>query len=269
MAAQPLVRLSYKDPVLTYETNVLGTVNVLEAARLSQTVRSVLNVTTDKVYKNIEIQGGYKETDELMGRDPYSNSKSCSELLTYSYKKSFFDNSAISVSTARSGNVIGGGDFAADRIIPDAVRAIEKNKPLILRYPNSIRPYQHVIESLFAYLLIACKQYGNKKFEGSCNIGPDLADCICSKDLIDLFFAHFAGAKYKVENNNEPYESKFLRLDTQKMKEVFLWKPLINIKEAVEMTAEWTKVYLENGDIAGFMDSQICKYRKLARGIFA
>ncbi|MDR3113567.1 MAG: CDP-glucose 4,6-dehydratase, partial [Endomicrobium sp.] len=149
MAAQPLVIQSYKNPVYTYETNVLGTVNVLEAARQCQSVKSFLNVTTDKVYKNKETKKAYQETDELNGRDPYSNSKSCSELITSSYKKSFFENSQTAVSTARSGNVIGGGDFSTDRIIPDAVRALQNKNELVLRNPRAVRTYQHVLEALY------------------------------------------------------------------------------------------------------------------------
>ena len=163
LAAQPLVRESYKNPVYTYETNVMGTVNLLECVRNCKSVKSVLNITTDKVYSNKEWDWPYREIDELNGFDPYSNSKSCSELITSSYKKSFFDNNReISISTARAGNVIGGGDFAKDRIIPDCIRSAIKNENIIVRNPNSVRPYQHVFEALSAYLMIAQKQYNDK-----------------------------------------------------------------------------------------------------------
>ena len=177
LAAQPLVRESYKDPAYTYRTNVMGTVNILECVRNSNCVRSFLNVTTDKVYKNKEWEWGYRENEELDGFDPYSNSKSCSELVTHSYINSFFNNDdPPAVSTARAGNVIGGGDFAADRIIPDCVRAMQEGKEIILRNPNSTRPYQHVLEPLSVYMMIAEKQYENKKYASSYNVGPDECD---------------------------------------------------------------------------------------------
>jgi CDP-glucose 4,6-dehydratase len=257
MAAQPLVRLSYKEPIYTYETNVLGTLNVLEVLRQCKSVKSFLNVTTDKVYKNIEMQNGYKETDELMGGDPYSNSKSCSELVTYSYKKSFFENSQVAISTARSGNVIGGGDFALDRIIPDAIRAIEKKETLIIRYPNSIRPYQFVLEALGAYLLIIKKQFEDINFQGSYNIGPELSDCIKTSHLIELFCKHFPQTKWEIQNKNEPHEAGFLKLDTTKIKQTFNWKPLIGIQKAVALTADWTKAYFDGKNIREIMDKQI------------
>jgi len=265
MAAQPLVRDSYKNPVYTYETNVMGTVNILEAVRECKTVKSFLNVTTDKVYKNIECEHGYKETDELNGQDPYSNSKSCSELVTESYKKSFFENASAAISTARSGNVIGGGDFSQDRIIPDCIRAIQNKQTLILRNPGSIRPYQHVIEALFGYLIIIKKQFEDKQYEGNYNIGPEISDCIKTANLTDLFFSNFENMKWESKNNNEPHEACFLKLDNSKMKKTFNWKPQIDIKKAVEMTAEWTKAYLNNENFNGIMNRQIKEYSELIK----
>ena len=267
MAAQPLVRDSYKDPVYTYETNVMGTVNILEALRECKTAGSFLNVTTDKVYRNIECERGYKENDELNGRDPYSNSKSCSELVTESYKKSFFEGSDTAVSTARSGNVIGGGDFASDRIIPDCIRALRNRQTLTIRNPDSIRPYQHVIEALFGYILIIKKQFGAKKYEGSYNIGPDISGCIKTSELVDMFFSHFKNAVREVKNNNEPHEARFLRLDNSKIKRTFGWKPAIQIKKAVDMTAEWTEAFLEGKNFNELMDRQIKEYYELIRDI--
>jgi len=186
MAAQPLVRTSYEQPVYTYETNVMGTVNILECIRLSKSVKSFLNVTTDKVYENKEIDKGYVETDFLDGYDPYSNSKSCSELVTHSYKKSFLSN--IPVSTARAGNVIGGGDFALDRIIPDCFRAAGNKTEVVLRNPKSIRPYEHVLEPLFVYLEILKKQCEDSgKYEGYFNVGPDDCDCLTNGELVDQY----------------------------------------------------------------------------------
>ena len=193
LAAQPIVRESYKNPVNTYETNVMGTVNVLEAVSQCGSVRSFLNVTTDKVYKNNEWEWGYRETDELDGYDPYSNSKSCSELVTHSYEKSFLKDMDIAVSTARAGNVIGGGDFAADRIIPDCVRAVSGGKKIAVRNPHSTRPYQHVLEPLGAYLMIAGVQYQDSSKAGSYNVGPGDEDCITTGELADLFCEAWQG----------------------------------------------------------------------------
>ncbi len=188
LAAQPIVRTSYKDPVGTYETNVMGTVNILEAVRACSSVKSFVNVTTDKVYINKEWVWGYRENEELCGFDPYSNSKSCSELVTYSYRNSFFDDEkSPAISTARSGNVIGGGDYATDRIIPDCIRAVESGKEIILRNPNSTRPYQHVLECLRGYLTLAKAQYEDKSFVGSYNFGPDDESCVTTGERATLF----------------------------------------------------------------------------------
>ena len=186
LAAQPIVRDSYKNPHYTYETNVMGTVNFFECVRESKTIESVVNVTTDKVYENKEWVWGYREDEPLNGYDPYSNSKSCSELVTKCYMNSFFKDSEISVSTARAGNVIGGGDFSVDRIIPDCIRAAAKNETIIVRNPYSVRPFQHALEPLNAYLMIGEKQYGNKLLEGHYNVGPDDMDCISTGDLTGL-----------------------------------------------------------------------------------
>lgn len=187
LAAQPIVRDSYNDPRYTYETNVMGTVNICECVRKSKTVKSFLNVTTDKVYLNKEWNWGYRENEELDGYDPYSNSKSCSELVTHSYINSFFNEMGIAVSTARAGNVIGGGDFANDRIIPDCVRAAIKNDDIVVRNPFSTRPYQHVLEPLYAYLMIAAMQYEDNKYAGYYNVGPDDIDCYQTGAIVDVF----------------------------------------------------------------------------------
>lgn len=188
MAAQPLVRSSYENPVYTYEVNVMGTVNILECVRMAKSVRSFLNVTTDKVYLNKEWNWGYRENEELNGYDPYSNSKSCSELITDSYRKSFFSDDRAAISTARAGNVIGGGDFAQDRIIPDCIRAAVKKQAIIVRNPFSIRPYQHVLEPIGAYLMIVKEQYTDRsRYEGSYNVGPDETSCWTTGKLVSLF----------------------------------------------------------------------------------
>ena len=261
LAAQPIVRESYKNPAYTYETNVMGTVNILECVRNSDCVKSFLNVTTDKVYLNKEWSWGYRENEELDGFDPYSNSKSCSELVTHSYKNSFFTDGKTAISTARAGNVIGGGDFASDRIIPDCVRAVSENRDIIVRNPYSTRPYQHVLEPLFAYLMIAEKQYDNAEFSGWYNVGPDECDCVTTGDLVELFCKLWEGASRKnVSEENAPHEANFLKLDCSKIKATFGWKPHWHIAEAVKKTVEWSKVYLQNGDVSAVMDKQIEEY---------
>ena len=260
MAAQPLVRDSYTNPKYTYEVNVLGTVNVLECVRLTDSVKSFLNVTTDKVYYNDDTPNHpFKEDEPLDGYDPYSNSKSCSELVTHSYKKSFFQNRDCSISTARAGNVIGGGDFAKDRIIPDCIRAIEKKEVLVIRNPYSTRPYQHVLEPLFVYLEILQKQYNNKEFEGYYNVGPDIDDCINTGELVKLFAKKWDnGFEYCIKQDFGPHEASFLMLDTGKLKKVFNWTPRWHINETVDKIIEWTRVYLESpNNIPVIMDKEI------------
>lgn len=258
LAAQPLVRDSYTDPRYTYETNVMGTVNILECVRRSNSVKSVLNVTTDKVYQNNEWEWGYRENEPLDGYDPYSNSKSCSELVTHSYKNSFFADGKIAISTARAGNVIGGGDFAKDRIIPDCVRAVENKTDIIVRNPHSTRPYQHVLEPLHVYLMIVQKQYEDGKYAGYYNVGPDECDCVTTGDLADLFCkAWGAGLTWVNNYDGGPHEANFLKLDCSKLKSVFVWRAKWHIREAIEKTVEWTKVYLDNGNVSEIMDKQI------------
>lgn len=262
LAAQPIVRDSYKEPAYTYETNVMGTVNILECVRLSNCVKSFLNVTTDKVYMNNEWCWGYRETDSLDGYDPYSNSKSCSELVTHSYKSSFFADGHVAISTARAGNVIGGGDFANDRIVPDCIRAMEKKIPIIVRNPYSTRPYQHVLEPLFAYLLIAKKQYEDISYAGYYNVGPDECDCVTTGNLVSLFCEKWGedAAWINQGEENAPHEANFLKLDCSKIKSVFGWKPTWGVEDAITKTVEWSKVYFENGDIAKVMSEQIQEF---------
>ena len=258
LAAQPIVRDSYKDPVYTYETNVMGTVNICECVRLNPCVKSFLNVTTDKVYKNNEWEWGYRENEPLDGFDPYSNSKSCSELVTHSYINSFFDNMNLAVSTARAGNVIGGGDFANDRIVPDCVRAAIEGKDIIVRNPHSTRPYQHVLEPLAAYFIIAQKQFEDKKYAGFYNVGPDETDCVTTGNLVDTFCAKWGeGIKWIDRYDGGPHEANFLKLDCSKLKTTFGWKPRWNFDTAIEKSVEWSKVYAAGGDVVACMDKEI------------
>lgn len=261
LAAQPIVRDSYKDPVYTYETNVMGTVNILECIRQTNCVRSFLNVTTDKVYHNNEWEWGYRETDPLDGYDPYSNSKSCSELVTHSYKNSFFADGSVAISTARAGNVIGGGDFANDRIIPDCIRAASEKKSIGVRNPHSTRPFQHVLEPLCAYLMIAQKQYEDGSYAGYYNVGPDDKDCVTTGELVE-FFCQSWGEGQTWENHfvGGPHEANFLKLDCSKIKHTFGWKPVWGVKEAIEKTVEWSKAWLAGADINDVMQQQILDF---------
>lgn len=265
MAAQPIVRESYKKPVCTYQTNVMGTVHVLECIRNTTSVKSFVNVTTDKVYINREWEWGYRENEELNGYDPYSNSKSCSELVTSSYYNSFFQDNNVAISTARAGNVIGGGDFATDRIIPDCIRAIQNNEDIIVRNPFSIRPYQHVLEPILAYLVIAMEQYKNPQFAGNYNVGPDETDCWKTGDLVTLFCNEWnrrtnANIKWINRYDGGPHEANFLKLDCSKIKRTFGWTPRWRVETAIEKIVEWTTVYLQGGDVIKCMEQQIKEF---------
>ena len=267
MAAQPIVRDSYRNPVYTYEVNVMGTVNILECVRSSSSVKSFLNVTTDKVYRNREWEWGYRENEELNGYDPYSNSKSCSELVTSSYLNSFFSEQETAISTARAGNVIGGGDFANDRIIPDCIRAVQSGKEMIVRNPYSTRPYQHVLEPVMAYLMICEAQYKDKKYAGCYNVGPDETDCWNTGALVSLFcekWNQYTGQNVSWKNVSDggPHEANFLKLDCSKIKSVFGWRPRWNVEKAMEKIVEWSKVYMDGGDIVECMDGQIGEFMR-------
>ncbi len=262
LAAQPIVRDSYEDPRYTYETNVMGTVNLMDCVRLCPSVKSVLNVTTDKVYKNNEWCWGYREDEPLDGFDPYSNSKSCSELVTHSYINSFFADRDIAVSTARAGNVIGGGDFANDRIIPDCVRAMKAGEKIGVRNPYSTRPYQHVLEPLAVYLTVAAKQYEDKRYAGFYNVGPDDCDCVTTGDLVDLFCKHWGdGAEWiNQSEENAPHEANFLKLDCSKLKSTFGWKPRWHMDECMRYTVRFYKAWLAGEDIPTEMDREIAEF---------
>lgn len=259
LAAQPIVRESYRHPRETYETNVMGTVNVLECIRLCDCVKSFLNVTTDKVYKNNEWEWGYRENEPLDGFDPYSNSKSCSELVTHSYRDSFFADGRVAISTARAGNVIGGGDFASDRIIPDCIRAASENRKIVVRNPFSTRPYQHVLEPITVYLMIAAKQYEDRSFAGYYNVGPDDCDCLHTGKLVDLFCSEWGeNMGWINQYDGGPHEANFLKLDCSKLKSVFGWSPCLNISDAVRYTVDWSKAWLSGKcDMSSKMNEQI------------
>lgn len=262
LAAQPLVRLSYEEPAMTYRTNVMGTVNLFEAVRKHPGVKSILNVTTDKVYLNREWEWGYREHERLDGYDPYSNSKSCSELVTWTFVRSFFsDGDAPAISTARAGNVIGGGDFSRDRIIPDCVNAAIAGRDIVVRNPYSTRPYQHVLEPLFAYLLIAARQYSDHQLCSAYNIGPDDCDCFCTGDLADMFVKEWGdGLQWVNKSVGGPHEANFLKLDNTKVKQALAWHPVWHLATAISKVVEWSKEWNAGRDVEPIMQQQINEY---------
>lgn len=263
LAAQPLVIESYNNPHYTYETNVMGTVNLLECIRLSDCVKSVLNVTTDKVYYNDEKGQGFTEDMPLDGYDPYSNSKSCSELVTHSYRCSFLKDKGVAVATARAGNVIGGGDFAENRIVPDCVRAAMKQQPIEIRNPYSVRPFQHVLEPLFAYLMIAEAAYRDMKYADAFNVGPDESDCVTTGEIASLFCEKWGdGLSWINKSTDGPHEAGFLRLECQKLKDTFNWQPRWNIADAIDMTVKWSRAWMQDENIGNIMTAQISEYVK-------
>ncbi len=263
LAAQALVRESYSDPVTSYQTNVMGTVHLLQAIRHTDSVRSVVNITTDKVYLNLETSRPYQESDRLDGLDPYSNSKSCSELVSSSFRRAFYaKGNGPALSCVRAGNVIGGGDFAKDRIIPDCVRAVTTGQTIAVRNPLSIRPYQHVLEPLSAYLLLAAGQYAAPSVQGVYNVGPKLEDCVSTADLVQLFCSHWGPdatwASKPLEN--AVHEASYLRLDSTLIGQKLGWKARWTIDEAVKKTVEWARACANDTDPSITTRQQIKSY---------
>jgi CDP-glucose 4,6-dehydratase len=250
LAAQPIVRESYVSPKETYDINIGGTVNVLECCRLTDSVRVIINITSDKCYENKEWVWGYRENDPMGGYDPYSSSKGCSELVTAAYRKSFFNPDDFkvhekSLASARAGNVIGGGDWQKDRIIPDCIRALESDKPIEIRNPKAIRPWQHVLEPLSGYLLLASRMYEDpQKFCGAWNFGPNYDSIIPVGEVADKVVAHWGnGSWIDLSNENEPHEARLLSLDISKAKSYLKWIPLWDTEKAIEQTVDWYKEY--------------------------
>lgn len=267
MAAQPLVRESYKNPRETYETNVMGTVNVFEAARHTESVRVILNVTTDKCYENKEWNWGYRENEPMGGYDPYSNSKGCSELVTTSFRDSFFNpkeysKHGVALASARAGNVIGGGDWATDRLIPDFFRAILKGKKVVIRNPNAIRPWQHVLEPLSGYLTLCEKLYSvGAAYAEGWNFGPDDRDSQNVEWITNKICALWAaGAAYKVDAAPQPHEVNYLKLDCSKAKSMLNWHAKWTIEKALKEIVAWTKEYQNNADLRQTCIHQINDY---------
>lgn len=263
MAAQPLVRYSYQAPVETYQTNVMGTVHVLEAARQVGTARAIVNVTTDKCYENKEWVWGYRESETMGGRDPYSNSKSCSELITASYRHSFFKDKQIALASARAGNVIGGGDWAVDRLIPDILRAFEVNDPVVIRNPHATRPWQHVLEPLSGYLLLAERLYteGLPYAEGW-NFGPRNEDARSVQWVVERMAERWGrGATWRLDDGKHPHEANFLKLDISKAKVALGWEPKWGLSTAFAKTIDWHQAWLTQADMRAKCLQQIDEYQ--------
>ncbi len=267
MAAQPLVRLSYQQPIDTYATNVMGTVHVLEAARRSGSVRAVVNITTDKCYENKEWDWGYREDEPMGGYDPYSSSKGCAELVSGAYRKSFLDAEGIALATARAGNVIGGGDWALDRLVPDILRALETQQTVKIRNPNAIRPWQHVLEPLSGYLLLAERLYQHDKtYAESWNFGPRDEDAQPVHWIVNhLCKAWGNDASWELQPGNHPHEASYLKLDISKAKNRLSWSPQLNLEEALDYVAEWYLAYKNAKDVRELTCNQIEAYTKICK----
>ncbi|PNR91814.1 CDP-glucose 4,6-dehydratase [Petrotoga sp. HWH.PT.55.6.1] len=267
LAAQPLVRVSYEEPKFTYETNVIGTLNLFEAIRKVDSVKTIINVTSDKCYENKEWVWGYREDEPMGGYDPYSSSKGCVELLSSSYRRSFFEKRNINLSTARAGNVIGGGDWAKDRLIPDVVRALSKNQEIKIRNPRAIRPWQHVLEPLYGYLLLAKKTYEKNQFVGAWNFGPYDSDILTVEEVVKLAIKKWGKGSYIEEKNiEEPHEAMMLKLDISKARYYLKWEPTYNSIQAIEKTIEWYKNYFENmSDMFEYTKKQIEEFENEER----
>ena len=265
LAAQPLVRQSYADPVATYAVNVLGTVHLLEAARHCPSVRAIVNVTTDKCYENREWIWGYREFEPLGGVDPYSSSKACAELVSAAYRESFFRQSAIGLATARAGNVIGGGDWSPDRLLPDFFRAAQAGAALVVRHPDATRPWQHVLEPLRGYLMLAQQLYQHgAQFAGAWNFGPRLEDARPVRDLLDTVTRLVPGTAWQRAAGAHPHEAHTLKLDSSKARAELAWSPCWNLTQALEHTVRWHEAWRRGADMHAFSLAQIADYQHAA-----
>jgi len=258
LAAQPLVRLSYREPRLTYETNMMGTVNLLEAIRQTKSIRAVVNVTSDKCYENKEWVWGYREIDPMGGYDPYSSSKGCSELITAAYRNSFFKNTETAVASARAGNVIGGGDWAEDRLIPDIVRSLSQGKPIFIRNPKATRPWQHVLEPLSGYLLLGKMLFERgQEFAEAWNFGPSDSRMMTVEEIVKKSIEIWGSGSYVVDSSEQPHEANLLKLDTSKVKQRLNSKSVLSTAETLEMSIVWYQTYYSKVSMAPFSLKQI------------
>jgi len=261
LAAQPLVRPSYLKPLETYEINIMGTANLLEACKNINTIKSIVIITTDKCYQNNETGKPFKENDKLGGHDPYSSSKACTEIVSAAYRSSFLEEKQINLATVRAGNVIGGGDFADDRIIPDIFESIEKNKKLFIRSPNAVRPWQHVLEPLLGYITLGCKLYNSKNYTSAYNFSPNKSEHYTVLEITEKFIELIGKGSFVIdEKKANMHEAQFLRLDNSKARKELDWKPLFDFNETIEFTAKWYAEYLSKTDMYNFTLKQINQY---------
>ncbi len=266
LAAQPLVRYSYVDPVETYTTNVIGTVNLFEAVRKTFSVRAVVNVTTDKCYENREWARPYSEDDAMGGYDPYSSSKGCSELVTSAYRRSFLAEAGVAVASARAGNVIGGGDWAEDRLIPDFLRAIDKKQTLNVRSPSAIRPWQHVLEPLAGYLLLAENLFTHgQQYAEAWNFGPSDEDARTVAWIVDKLTTSVPNANWQTDQHPQPHEATYLKLDSSKARAQLGWQPRWNLETALEKIMDWHQHWHNSGDMHQFSLQQIDEYQRAVK----
>ena len=264
LAAQPLVRHSYIEPVATYQTNVIGTVNVLEAVRATSSVKAVVNITTDKCYENREWLWGYRENEALGGFDPYSSSKACAELVTAAYRQSFLQSAGVAVASARAGNVIGGGDWATDRLIPDFLRAIDAGQPLIIRSPDSIRPWQHVLEPLSGYLLLAEKLFTDgAPYAEAWNFGSDDSDAKPVRWIIEQLALLRPDLVWQCDTAPQPHEAHYLKLDSSKAKQRLTWQPRWQLATALEKTVSWHEAWRQGKTMRAVSLAQIDEYGRI------
>jgi len=265
MAAQPLVRFSYTAPVETYAVNVMGTVNLLEAVRQTPNVKAVINVTTDKCYENHEWVWPYRESDAMGGFDPYSNSKACSELVTSAYRHSFLESAGIAIGSARAGNVIGGGDWAVDRLIPDFLRALDSRQVLVIRSPEATRPWQHVLEPLAGYLTLAESLYNEgKRFDEAWNFAPEDSDAYSVQWIVEYLCHQVHGATWRCDTATRPHEANILKLDSSKAKIRLGWRPRWKLQTALSMTLAWHQAWRQGQDMAAASLKQIKSYEAAA-----
>jgi CDP-glucose 4,6-dehydratase len=263
LAAQPLVRHSYKEPLETYDINVIGTAKVLEATRSCSSLKAIISVTTDKCYENKEWVWGYREEEQLGGIDPYSSSKACAELVTAAYRRSFIHHKGIGLASARAGNVIGGGDWATDRLIPDILRAFEKNQPAVIRNPESIRPWQHVLEPLSGYLVLAKKLYESPhEFAEAWNFGPNDNDARPVNWIIKHMVARWPGVNWHIDQNSHPHEASYLKLDISKAKFRLDWQPTWSLDQTLDRIIEWHQSWLRKANMQQVCMKEIKKFMK-------
>jgi len=261
MAAQPLVRYSYDNPIETYEVNVIGTAKVLEAARSCPDLKAIVNITTDKCYENDDRSEGYMENDPMGGYDPYSSSKGCAELVTSSYRRSFLQEQGVGLASVRAGNVIGGGDWADDRLIPDILRSFEKNKPVIIRNPKATRPWQHVLEPLSGYLILTQNLYKNqKKYAEGWNFGPNEKDVQPVDWILDKMITKWPSSSWRLDTNSSPHEASFLKLDISKSKSKLGWNPVWELSQTLEKIVIWHQAWLNKEDMQAMCLAEIKEY---------